>query len=171
MVEDHTGINNERIGEDAFLDQCDLAWREREAMMLHELAAVRRRASSTASSTRPTGFSICSGGSASPITRPTAAGRPRPRFARVIEDQYRRGDEVVGKAARSSPTGETLVIVLSDHGFGSFQRGVNLNTFLFDAGLLALRDGEDPATTAGTFCSTSTGPEPAPTLWVWVEST
>ena len=37
MVEDHTGINNERIGEDAFLDQCNLAWREREAMMLHEL--------------------------------------------------------------------------------------------------------------------------------------
>ena len=37
MVEDHAGLNNERIGEEAFLDQCDDAWREREAMMLHEL--------------------------------------------------------------------------------------------------------------------------------------
>ena len=37
MVEDHAGLNNERIGEEAFLDQCEIAWREREAMMLHEL--------------------------------------------------------------------------------------------------------------------------------------
>ena len=37
MVEDHTGLNNERISEAAFLDQCAIAWREREAMMLHEL--------------------------------------------------------------------------------------------------------------------------------------
>ena len=37
MVEDHTGLNNERISESAFLDQCAIAWREREAMMLHEL--------------------------------------------------------------------------------------------------------------------------------------
>ena len=37
MVEDHAGLNNERISEEAFLDQCEIAWREREAMMLHEL--------------------------------------------------------------------------------------------------------------------------------------
>jgi len=37
MVEDHAGLNNERISEEAFLEQCAIAWREREAMMLHEL--------------------------------------------------------------------------------------------------------------------------------------
>ena len=37
MVEDHTGLNNERISESAFLDQCEIAWRERQAMMLAEL--------------------------------------------------------------------------------------------------------------------------------------
>ncbi|MEO6808044.1 MAG: alkaline phosphatase family protein, partial [Isosphaeraceae bacterium] len=37
MVEDHTGLNNERIDESAFLSQCDDAWQEREAMMLLEL--------------------------------------------------------------------------------------------------------------------------------------
>ena len=37
MVEDHAGLNNERISEQAYLDQCEFAWREREAMMLHEL--------------------------------------------------------------------------------------------------------------------------------------
>ena len=37
MVEDHTGLNNERFDEEAFLEQCEIAWHEREAMMLHEL--------------------------------------------------------------------------------------------------------------------------------------
>ena len=76
MVEDHTGLNNERISEEAFLDQCAIAWREREAMMLHELESVRRRAVLLSCSTRPTGSSTCSGGTASPTTRPTAACRP-----------------------------------------------------------------------------------------------
>ena len=29
MVEDHAGLNNERISEETFLDQCAIAWRER----------------------------------------------------------------------------------------------------------------------------------------------
>ena len=37
MVEDHGGLSNERFGEEAFLAQCDDAWREREAMLLDEL--------------------------------------------------------------------------------------------------------------------------------------
>ena len=41
MVEDHAGLNNERISEEAFLDQCAIAWRDREAMMLHELESFR----------------------------------------------------------------------------------------------------------------------------------
>ena len=77
MVEDHAGLNNERISEEAFLDQCAIAWREREAMMLHELESFRRGCS-TACSTRPTASSTCSGDSASPIIRPIAASRPAP---------------------------------------------------------------------------------------------
>ncbi len=142
MVEDHTGINNERIGEDAFLDQCDLAWREREAMMLHELEQFEE------------GLFYCLFDTPDRVQHlfwryrepdhPANRGRmPQPEYARVIEDQYRRGDEIVGKAVQFADR-ETLVIVLSDHGFGSFQRGVNLNTLLFDEGLLALRDGARP---------------------------
>ena len=37
MVEDTTGLNNERISEEAFLAQCEIAWRDRESMMLNEL--------------------------------------------------------------------------------------------------------------------------------------
>lgn len=142
MVEDHTGINNERIGEEAFLDQCDLAWREREAMMLHELEQFEE------------GLFYCLFDTPDRVQHlfwryrepdhPANRGRMlQPGFAQVIEDQYRRGDEVVGKAVQYADS-ETLVIVLSDHGFGSFQRGVNLNTLLFDEGLLALREGARP---------------------------
>ena len=41
-----------------------------------------------------------------------------------------------------------MFFVLSDHGFKSFQRGVNLNTWLLENGYLALKDG---ATEAGPY--------------------
>jgi predicted AlkP superfamily phosphohydrolase/phosphomutase len=41
------------------------------------------------------------------------------------------------------------VIALSDHGFGSFRRGVHLNNWLRDRGLLATRDGGEGATFPG----------------------
>jgi predicted AlkP superfamily phosphohydrolase/phosphomutase len=80
---------------------------------------------------------------------PANRGRPETAgMAEVIEDQYRRGDDAVGKALEFADE-ETLVVVLSDHGFGSFRRGVNLNTLLHDRGLLTLRDGAKPGAGAG----------------------
>ena len=37
MVEDHTGLNNGRFDENAYLDQCEQVLAERERMMLTEL--------------------------------------------------------------------------------------------------------------------------------------
>ena len=68
---------------------------------------------------------------------------PTGEFAHVIDDQYRRGDAIVGKALEFVDD-KTLLIVLSDHGFGSFQRGVHLNTWLYEQNLLAFREGIDP---------------------------
>jgi predicted AlkP superfamily phosphohydrolase/phosphomutase len=142
MVEEHTGLINGRISEEAFLDHCELAWREREAMMLHELEQLHD------------GLFYCLFDTPDRVQHlfwryrepdhPANRGRaPDPAFARVIEDQYRRSDAVVGKAVQFADD-RTLVIVLSDHGFGSFRRGVNLNTVLHDMGLLALREGARP---------------------------
>ncbi len=44
MVEDTTGLNNERISEEVFLDQCARAWHEREAMMTSTLEQFQGRA-------------------------------------------------------------------------------------------------------------------------------
>ncbi len=142
MVEDHTGLNNERLDEAAFLDQCDLAWRERESMLLHELTRA------------DDGLVFCLFDTPDRVQHmfwryrepdhPANRGKTlSTALAKVIEDHYRRGDDVVGKALEFADD-ETLVIVLSDHGFGGFRRGVNLNTLLFDLGLLAMRDGSRP---------------------------
>ena len=37
---------------------------------------------------------------------------------------------------------DTVLMVISDHGFCNFRRGVNLNTWLRDEGYLVLKEGE-----------------------------
>lgn len=71
-------------------------------------------------------------------------------LSRVIEEHYRRCDATVG-AAMEVMDDETLLLVLSDHGFASFQRGLNLNNWLFEQGLLALRRGERACAATGDF--------------------
>lgn len=54
-------------------------------------------------------------------------------------DVYRAVDGCIGEAARRFPGAE--LIVMSDHGFSSFERAVNLNTWLYENGYLALKGG------------------------------
>ncbi len=61
------------------------------------------------------------------------------RYATVVEDAYVEMDGLVGEAMAALRDRDTL-IVLSDHGFTSFRRGFNLNSWLFDNGYLAVSD-------------------------------
>ncbi len=148
MVEDHGGLNNGRFDERAYLDQCEAVLREREEMMLFEL----ERLSS--------GLFFCLfdtpdrvqhmfwrfGESAHPANRGTV---PQD-LQHVIAEHYRACDAIVGKALQYADE-STLLIVLSDHGMNSFQRGVHLNTWLHDQGLLALNEGITPGPDGGDF--------------------
>ncbi len=51
-------------------------------------------------------------------------------------DLYRGVDECVGEVVRKQPSAD--VFVMSDHGFTTFSRAVNLNTWLYNRGFLAL---------------------------------
>ncbi len=52
-----------------------------------------------------------------------------------IEKVYRRADDLVGRIQARLPAG-TAFFVMSDHGFHSFRRGVNLNTWLVQNGYM-----------------------------------
>lgn len=59
------------------------------------------------------------------------------RYGGAILDSYRRMDELVGRARELMRPEDTL-LVLSDHGFTSWRRGINYNAWLYQNGFLAL---------------------------------
>ena len=58
----------------------------------------------------------------------------------AIREIYQRNDELVGMVLERLGEGD-LLLVISDHGFTSFQRCVNLNGWLEKEGFLTLKDG------------------------------
>jgi predicted AlkP superfamily phosphohydrolase/phosphomutase len=58
----------------------------------------------------------------------------------AIAEQYRRNDAFLGEV-RARLGQDDLLMVLSDHGFTSFRRGINLNRWLLDRGYLAVKPG------------------------------
>jgi predicted AlkP superfamily phosphohydrolase/phosphomutase len=59
------------------------------------------------------------------------------RYGTVIEDAYVQMDGLVGEALGILEGDDTL-IVMSDHGFGSFRRAFNLNSWLVERGFMTL---------------------------------
>lgn len=60
----------------------------------------------------------------------------------AIEALYVHNDALVGRVLERLEDGDVLM-VLSDHGFTSFRRGINLNAWLLEHGYLALKPGCD----------------------------
>jgi predicted AlkP superfamily phosphohydrolase/phosphomutase len=147
MVEDHVGLKNERITESAFLDQCEAAWRERRAMTRRGLESFDDGLFFVLYDT-PDRVQHMFWRYTEP-DHPANLGRaPDPAFAPAIDDAYRRGDAAVGEALEYADD-RTLVVALSDHGFNSFRRCVDLNKWLYDNGFLALKGGLRPGEEAG----------------------
>jgi predicted AlkP superfamily phosphohydrolase/phosphomutase len=61
----------------------------------------------------------------------------------IIDEMYVRMDSLVGRVSAELKPDDVL-IVLSDHGFCEFRRGVNLNAWLRDEGYLHLQPGAVP---------------------------
>ena len=66
------------------------------------------------------------------------------KFGDSIERVYRRADEFVGEVLRHIDA-DTTVLIVSDHGFHSWRKAVNLNTWLVQQGYMVLK-GQQPAT-------------------------
>jgi predicted AlkP superfamily phosphohydrolase/phosphomutase len=73
---------------------------------------------------------------------PAARGQEEAPHRAAIEELYVHNDRLVGKVMEQMQQGDVLM-VLSDHGFTSFRRGINLNAWLHANGYLALEEGAD----------------------------
>lgn len=147
LAEDTWGLNSDVLSEADFLDQ---AWRihdERERMLFESLK------------TSPDGLTICVFDGPDRIQHmfyrhdvpghPANLGRENSPHARAIDEMYARMDDLVGRVAKTLHD-DALLMVISDHGFCDFSRGVNLNIWLRDHGYLTtLADAESEDYLAG----------------------
>jgi len=126
MAEDTWALNEGVIDEDAFLRQAYSIYEEREAMFFNALEST------------PEGVVACVFDTSDRVQHMFYANMSgSERHAKVIEEMYQRMDELVGKTLPFIDA-HTALFVLSDHGFTSFRRGVNLNSWLRDNGYLHL---------------------------------
>ncbi len=137
LAEDTWALNEGALDDTAFLDQCYLNHEEREKMLFHEIKKFKR------------GFLCCVFDTTDRIqhmfwrdmdpAHPMHRNGGEPDFT-VFEDLYKRMDDLIGRVMEKLDD-DTLFMVISDHGFSSFRRGVNLNTWLYRNGFLALKEG------------------------------
>jgi predicted AlkP superfamily phosphohydrolase/phosphomutase len=139
LAEDTWALNERVIDEAAFLRQTMDHHEEREQMFLNALRKSRE------------GVVVCVFDGTDRAQHmffryleddhPANRGKDTEMFRHAIRDVYRRADRTIGEAlAQIRP--DDLLLVISDHGFQSFRRGVNLNAWLLDEGLLHLKDAE-----------------------------
>ena len=98
------------------------------------------------------------------------------KYGDSIEKVYRRADDLVGRLRQKVPK-DAVFMVMSDHGFHSFRREVNLNTWLVQNGYMSF-EGQEGGRRTCTTCSAaasswraSTGRRPGPTPWASGRST
>ena len=82
-------------------------------------------------------------------THPANAGKDTEEWKDAIPSVYERADAVLGKVWHLVDDPNTVLMVISDHGFTNFRRGVNINSWLRDNGYLYLKD--ENARTSGEF--------------------
>ncbi len=146
MAEDHNGLNNGRLDEAAYLQQCELVLSERERAMRFELDRFSE------------GFFFMLFDTPDRVQHMLWRFRDRehpgfepdrsPELATRIEEHYRRCDALLAAVLEKADE-NTLLIVLSDHGFGTFRRAFDTNTWLWQSGLLALKDSRKPGEDLG----------------------
>ncbi|MEW6359025.1 MAG: alkaline phosphatase family protein [Planctomycetota bacterium] len=127
LAEDTWAFNEGIIDKTAFLEQTYAIHAEREKMFFDAIAKVRQ------------GMVVCVFDGIDRIQHMFWRDGSRDG---AVEDVYKRMDDMLGRVmARLGK--DDLLIVMSDHGFGSFRRCVNLNAWLKENGFLHLKDGAD----------------------------
>jgi predicted AlkP superfamily phosphohydrolase/phosphomutase len=139
LAEDTWALNEGVTDEGTFLRQAYDIDRERQDMFFSALSRLRK------------GAVVCVFDATDRIqhmfwrhldpSHPARPAEPGPH-ADAIRDLYRHNDAMVGRVMARLGEDDVLMVV-SDHGFSAFRRGVNLNAWLRQEGYLALEAGRD----------------------------
>ncbi len=137
LAEDTWGLNAKVLDDEGFLHQCLEADEEREEMFFDALEKVRH------------GLCVCVVDGPDRIQHmfwryideqhPARNGQGGREQRNALEEMYIRMDELVGDTMEACDDDDTVLMVISDHGFASFRRGIDLNCWLEQNGYLKLK--------------------------------
>ena len=136
QAEDTWSLNEGRVSDQTFLDQCQLVIQEREAMLNYELKRFKN------------GLLVCVFDTPDRIQHmfwrfhdpehslyDAAAAK---QFEGVFPTLYQSMDRILGEVMKRVDD-NTVLIVLSDHGFSQFRTAVHTNAWLKEQGFLVFR--------------------------------
>lgn len=138
LAEDTWALNERVLDEDTFLDQAYIYHDERERMFFNSLKKNK------------TGLTACVFDATDRIQHMflrhfDSDDAPEDALAEkhkaAIEEIYVRADDLVGRTLKAIGM-KTVLMVISDHGFKVFKRGVNLNSWLIENGYMFTKDGQ-----------------------------
>ena len=73
---------------------------------------------------------------------PANRGKDTEQYKNTIEDLYVRMDELLGRVMKKCDDSRSVLMVMSDHGFTHFHRGMNLNSWLVENGYMVMKNGD-----------------------------
>jgi len=139
LAEDSWALNEKVLIDDGFIQQCINMDKEREKMFFDSLDKVRY------------GLCVCVFDGTDRIQHtfwrdidekhPARPERGQQQGRNAIEELYQRMDVLVGKTLERCKGKDTVLMIISDHGFNTFRYGVDLNRWLEENGYLKVKDG------------------------------
>ena len=140
MPEDTWALNEGRLNEEEFLQQSEFSLQERLKMYRFELANLKKMKKgllfcyfSTSDSLQHM-FSGCMDPQFPGYTEEIGK-----KYGKVIPELYQKMDKILGETLKKVEPGTTL-LVLSDHGFATYYRYFNMNTWLHKNGYMGYRN-------------------------------
>ncbi len=148
LPEDSWALNENIISDENFIRQSNDADAERRKMFFDSLDKIKR------------GLCVCVFDGTDRIQHtfwrdideqhPANEQRGQNHQRKTIEELYKRMDDLVGETLDKCKSNDTVLMIISDHGFNSFRCGVDLNRWLEENGYLKLKgDGRNKKNLAG----------------------
>ncbi len=142
LAEDTWALNERVVDEEAFLKQAWLIFEERKKMLWDVLEKTKK------------GFVTVVFDTTDRISHmfyryldpdhPANEGKDTEKHKNVIRDLYAKMDAFLPEIRKKvGDDKDTVLMIISDHGFCNFTRGVNMNTWLKQEGYLVLKDGHE----------------------------